>query len=248
MGCKREATVQVLATAQAWSRIGQPSRRLSRTRSASAPFGGWAASGHFGDQLDLDAGAERYLRHTERAAGVGSAVAEDLDQQLRGPVGDQMLLGEGRRAVDQHHELDDPRDSVEVADGGVQGAHELDGDRPRRRLPLAGRQPGAELPDPRLAFLPGDVPRHVDEAPRAHEGDVDGPGPSQLGERDAEGLQLLVGGHSIVVIRPSAYDCAIRTQTGRGTLKGCPTGVNRPLAWSMRKTAMLSDSWFAASR
>src|SRR5207245_3793945 len=92
MGCKREAMVQVLAAAQAWSRIGQPSRRLSRRRSASAPFGGWAASGHFGDQLDLDAGAERYLRHTDRASGDGCAVGGDLDQQLRGPVGDTLLL------------------------------------------------------------------------------------------------------------------------------------------------------------
>src|SRR5207245_8321969 len=53
-----------------------------------------AASGHLGDQLDLDAGAERYLGHAEGAPGVGSAVAEGLDQQLRGPVRDQMLLGE----------------------------------------------------------------------------------------------------------------------------------------------------------
>ena len=125
-------------------------------------------------------------------------IPEDLDEQLRGAVGDQVVLGERRRAVDERHQLHDPRDPVEVSDRGVQRAHQLDRDRPGRRLPLGGGQPRAELPHPRLPVLPRDVPRHVDEVPGAHEGNVDGPGPGQLGEGDAQRLERVVNGHSIL--------------------------------------------------
>ncbi|MNT81472.1 hypothetical protein D3C71_2080860 [compost metagenome] len=54
--------------------------------------------------------------------------AEHLGDQLAGAVGDEVLLGEVFRAVDQAHQLDDALDAVEVsAHGRLQGAHQVNG-------------------------------------------------------------------------------------------------------------------------
>mgnify|MGYP000511679598 CR=1 FL=1 len=78
-------------------------------------------SGQFGDQLDLDAGTQRNLRHAKGAARMRAGVSEDLAEQFRAAVGDQMLFGEGRGRVDQAHDLDDALDAVEVGAGGADG-------------------------------------------------------------------------------------------------------------------------------
>ena len=111
----------------------------------------------FGDQLDLDAGAQRDLRHAERAARMRALVAEHLGQQLGAAVGHQMLLGEVGRAVDQAHHLDDALDLVQVAHRGVQRAHQVDRHRARGGLAFFGVDVAAELADPGLAVALGDV-------------------------------------------------------------------------------------------
>lgn len=51
----------------------------------------------FRDQLDLDAGAGRDLRHAEGAARMRALGPEHLAQQLAGPVDHQVVFGEGAR-------------------------------------------------------------------------------------------------------------------------------------------------------
>src|SRR5664280_2421189 len=82
----------------------------------------------FDDELDLDAGAERKLGDAEGAARMRALFGEDLAEQLRAAVGDEMVLGEVGRAVDEAGDANDPLDLVEIADGGVQGAEQIDGD------------------------------------------------------------------------------------------------------------------------
>ena len=48
----------------------------------------------FGDQLDLDARAERQLRGAERAPRMFPAIAQDRRQQLGRSIGDEVLFGE----------------------------------------------------------------------------------------------------------------------------------------------------------
>jgi len=53
---------------------------------------------------------------------VAPGVAEQGDQELRRAVGDEALLGEGRRAVDEAEQLDDARDTPEVDDDAIRRA------------------------------------------------------------------------------------------------------------------------------
>jgi 2-amino-4-hydroxy-6-hydroxymethyldihydropteridine diphosphokinase len=58
-------------------------------------------SGQLGDQFNLDTSAHGNLCHTEGAARMGTRAAKHLHQQLAGTVGDQVLLGEIARGVNQ---------------------------------------------------------------------------------------------------------------------------------------------------
>ncbi len=53
--------------------------------------------------------------------------AKDLQQQRRGAIGDNMLLGIVRRGVHQAHHLDDSRDPVEITERCMQRAKQIDG-------------------------------------------------------------------------------------------------------------------------
>src|SRR4029079_10122219 len=101
-------------------------------------------------------------------ARVRPALAEDGDQQLGGPVGHEVLLREGRRAVDEHHELHDALDALEVAQGRLQRAHQVDGDGPRRLAPFRGGHTRAELAHPRLALALCGMGRPEREAAPPH--------------------------------------------------------------------------------
>jgi 2-amino-4-hydroxy-6-hydroxymethyldihydropteridine diphosphokinase len=57
--------------------------------------------GQLGDQFNLDTSAQGNLCHAEGATRVGTRVAKHLHQQLAGAVGDQVLLGEIARGVNQ---------------------------------------------------------------------------------------------------------------------------------------------------
>ena len=70
------------------------------------------------------------------------------------------------RAVHEDEELDDALDALEVAEGGVQRAQEVDGDAAGRLASLLGRERRAELADPRLAVPLRDVAGHEEEVAR----------------------------------------------------------------------------------
>ncbi len=55
---------------------------------------GMQGSADFSDQVDLDAGAQRNLRHAEGRAGMLAGVAENFAEQFGGAIGDQVVLGE----------------------------------------------------------------------------------------------------------------------------------------------------------
>ena len=153
-------------------------------------------SGHLGNQLDLDAGAHRDLRHAEGAAGMGAALAEHLAQQLGAAVGHQVLFGVVAGAVDQAHHLDDAGDGVEVAHGRVQGAQQVDGDGAGGELAGGGVGVAAELADPGLAVAFGDVARQEHQLAAANEGHI---GRCRDGDRrqaDAQLTEAVVNGNS----------------------------------------------------
>src|SRR5690348_8593382 len=65
------------------------------------------------DKLHLDCGVERERVDADRSADVFSGVAQKLDQELTGPVGNLGLLGEARVGT---HECADPRDAGDLVD------------------------------------------------------------------------------------------------------------------------------------
>jgi hypothetical protein len=55
------------------------------------------------DQIDLETSSKRNLSDPKGAANMPAVGAKNFYEQLRRSVGHKMLLGECRRAVDQHH-------------------------------------------------------------------------------------------------------------------------------------------------
>src|SRR5262249_17707616 len=151
--------------------------------------------GDFGRELDLYTRSEGDLRDSERAASVRAALAEDLDEELGRPVGNDVLLLEIGCAVHEHEELHDARDGVEIARRRVQRRDEVDGDRPRGQLALLNIDTGAELTDPRLAIPLCNVPRQEDQSVAADEGHERGDGRRYGGKIDGEGLEALIDRH-----------------------------------------------------
>ena len=114
------------------------------------------------------------MRYAKGAAGVGTFFAKHLGDQLAGTVGHQVLFGEFGDGVDQGHQLDDARDAVQVAHGGVERAHEINGDGAGGALAFFSKDVFAELPHPRLAVFFGDVSRQEHKLAGLHKRYVGG--------------------------------------------------------------------------
>ncbi|MNG17026.1 hypothetical protein D3C84_1009840 [compost metagenome] len=121
--------------------------------------------------------------------------AEHFGEELAGAVGHQMLFGEGADRVHEAHHLDDALDLVQVAHGRVQRAEQVDGDGARGLLAFVGADVGAELADPDLAVLLGDVARQEHEVAGLHERHVGGGGCGHRGQGNAEAGKLVVNAH-----------------------------------------------------
>ena len=103
------------------------------------------------------------------------SLAEHLDEQLRGAVGDQMLLGERRVARDEDRELHDPPDVRQLAGGRLQLGEDVHRARARAALSRVNWHPAAELAGrDQLAALERELPGDVDEITGAHPGHVRG--------------------------------------------------------------------------
>jgi hypothetical protein len=99
--------------------------------------------------------------------------AEDLDEQVRAAVRDQVLLLEVRRRVHEHEELDHTSHPVELADLAFQAREQVQHRQARRLLAGGDVQVGAELsPVCVLAVPVGPVARHEHELADRYGADV----------------------------------------------------------------------------
>src|ERR1700733_2489265 len=78
-----------------------------------------------------------------------------------------MLVCKSRGAVDQNLHFDDPPDEVEVTDGSIQRADEVDGHASGGLFPLFDGEIRSKLPFPGLPVLLGDVAGHKHQCPNA---------------------------------------------------------------------------------
>src|SRR5580700_8596106 len=78
-----------------------------------------------------------------------------------------MLVCKSRGTVDQNLHFDDPPDEVEVTDGRVQRADQVDGHASGGLFPLFDGEIRSKLALPGLPVLLGDVAGHKHEAPNA---------------------------------------------------------------------------------
>lgn len=114
-------------------------------------------TGYLGNEVDLDTGTERNLRHPERASGVLSFISENLHQQFRSAISNKVLLSKRRRAIHQHHHLQNAMDFVQVPQRGLKCPQQLDGYSPCRGFSLLCNELTAQLSRPRFAVRFGDV-------------------------------------------------------------------------------------------
>ena len=128
---------------------------------------------------------------------MGAAFAKHLGQQFRAAVGDQVLLDEVGRAVHQAHDLDDAAHALQVAHGGLQGAHQVDGHRACGFGALRGRHVLPQAANPGFAVFAGDVAREKNQVAGAHEGHVGGRGHGDGRQGDAELVQLALNAHDL---------------------------------------------------
>ena len=91
-------------------RLSPPDARAG----AAALEGAVGALGITAGGVDLDGGVHRQGRHADGGAGVAALVAENLDEEVRGTVGDLVLLGEGRIAGDEDGDLQQAADLRQV--------------------------------------------------------------------------------------------------------------------------------------
>ena len=119
---------------------------------------------HFGDQLDLDAGAHRQLRDAEGAARMRAGSARTpRPSSSEQPLVTRCCSVNVGALLTRLITLTMRWTLVQVAERRVQRAQQVDRDRARRRLACFGGHVRAELADPGLAVLLGDVPGQEDQ-------------------------------------------------------------------------------------
>src|SRR6185437_3524355 len=78
------------------------------------------------NRFHFHAGPQWQGRQADCAAAVPTGVAEDVDEQLRGAVDDQVLLGEVKIAVDEAGQFQEALDPVERAEFLLEQAQQID--------------------------------------------------------------------------------------------------------------------------
>ncbi len=106
-----------------------------------------------------------------------------------------MLLVERRGAVDQHEQLDDAPDRIEVAGRCFKSSHQIDGNPARGLFAVRRSDIRAELPGPGLAILLRDMTGDEDQISAAQEWDKGCDRGRNARERNGQGLELFVNGH-----------------------------------------------------
>ena len=122
--------------------------------------------------------------------------AEDFAQQFAAAVGDQMLLGVAGAGVDQAHDLDDALDAIQIAAAGMlQRAHQIHGHGAGCLLAFFGRHVLAQLADPGLAVLLGDMAAEEHQIAGLHIGQVGGCRHGHFGQGDVQGFEFFIDAH-----------------------------------------------------
>src|ERR1700730_2285594 len=124
----------------------------------------------FCDKLYFDASSQWDLRDSESAPRMRALGLENFPEELGSSIGNQMLFGECGRTVDQHQELHNPRNPVEIARGGFEGGHQLDGNAARSFPSFGRREVLTQLANPGLPGFFRDVPGNEQEIAGAHKG------------------------------------------------------------------------------
>lgn len=144
------------------------------------------------NHLNLNASPQRNLRHAKRTAGVLASVTKYFSQQFAAPVGHQVMFGEVAGRVDQAREFDDALDFVQVTNGSVQRAHQVYGDRSRRRLAFFRGDVFAELADDDLAVSFGEMAAQEDQVAGLHERHIGGSRGGHGGQGNAQCFELVI--------------------------------------------------------
>ena len=156
---------------------------------------GFAKSSHFGNQFDFDAAAHRQLCDPKGAACVGAFFAKNLANQGAATVGYQMLFGEATGRVDQAHDFDNALDCVQIAHGGMQGAHQVNGHSACCQLGFGGGHVEPQLTHPWFAVFFGDVTAQKNQVTGLHKRHIRCSRLSHWGQDDVQFRQAVVNVH-----------------------------------------------------
>src|SRR5690348_18237729 len=131
-------------------------------------------SAHLEDGVHLDRDAARQRVHADGGARMASGIAEDLDHDIGGAIGDLRLLREVVGAMDEGTEPDAARDPVKIAiQGSFRMRKNVEGAELRRFLSVLEGNLAAELADKSQLAVPlTDLSGDEKEIAAAHEGHV----------------------------------------------------------------------------
>ena len=133
-------------------------------------------------------------------------ISKDLSEELRSPIGHQVLFGEGGSAVHEHHQLHDALDLVQVAHRGMKCAHQVDGHGTSGLFTLRGREIRPKLADPWFAVDLGDMASQEEQIAAAQKRYKSCHRRRQFRKRNVEGVEPLVyrQGFSSITLTVSA--------------------------------------------
>ena len=107
-----------------------------------------------------------------------------------------MVFGVIGAGVDQAHHFHDALDAVQVAAGGdMQGTQQVNGDRSSRNLTQSCVHIGAQLSDPRVAVLLGDMAADKHQIPCLYKGNIGSNRRGQWRQDDVQFFESLVNIH-----------------------------------------------------
>src|SRR5688572_3046608 len=153
---------------------------ISNTRNApaSSPYAGRTEVGtdrspQLEDELDFHGRVQRERVHAYRGPGVFPGLAEELQQELAGAVGDLRLLGEVGVGADERPDPHHARQPAQVGLDRPDRRQRVDHALPGRGFRLLDRTPRRHLPDgEQLPVLHRQLPGDENEVPRPLGGDV----------------------------------------------------------------------------
>src|SRR5579863_4951636 len=110
-----------------------------------------------------------------------------------------MLFSKSQRTIDEHEQLDDALDTVQVAGCGIQGCQQVDGNRACCFLALLSTDAVTKLSDPWLAVFLGDVTGHEQKLTALYERNKCSHGSCNCRKRNVKCFQCFVCRHGFLL-------------------------------------------------